>query len=108
MALQLLQQNLVIHRSEVVRDITFDDVDWRSRRTENCPDSRLATIQAECVISICVRGRREPIMQPPVQQTIDQQIHNPLFPWRNVKRPTLAVEVIFEPYGRPKVKPFSV
>jgi len=43
-------------------------------------------------------------MQSLVQEAIKQQINDALFPWRNVQRTALAVEVVLEPYRRTKLK----
>src|SRR5262252_282371 len=43
-------------------------------------------------------------MQSLVQKTVEHQINNALFPWRDVESAALAVKVVLEPCRRAKVK----
>ena len=51
---ELAQQNIVIHRREVVRDIPLDYIEWRASISQNRSNSRLAAIEPVRAISISV------------------------------------------------------
>src|SRR6185437_5099197 len=73
-------------------------------RAQGAGDRGLATIQSKEPIAISIGVWRKPAIQVEVQDAIKQQVHNPLFPWRNVERAALTVKVVLERQGRAKFK----
>ena len=56
----------------------------------------MATIERVSAIPICIRRPRKPRMQVSVEKTVEQQVHDPFLPRRDIESAPLAIKVVFE------------
>src|SRR5579871_165883 len=68
----LPQKNLMVHGREIIRHIALHRIHWTFGRPEYSCDPRLTAVQSESMVTVGISRRREPMIKPPIQHSVNQ------------------------------------